>query len=258
MSKEATTPYIVAVAGRKGGAGKTTTAYNLAGALRRRGHRVLLVDLDPQASLTRLLFGEAAAELEGIGTRIIAPARGVDGLAQPVCDGIDIFPGDRAIESATFALVDNPTAPFRLRKLLAPVRDYDMIILDTPPHLGFALNIALLAAHLAIFPTRLMQQDVDALSDTLDLRAELEELGGAACYLVVPNEVRQDRNDQYQLKVLGEAFGSLLSAPIPHAVAIKYALNQRRPVIDHDARSTASLAYVALANRVEAVRHGQT
>ncbi len=256
MGKNTSAPYLVAVAGRKGGAGKTTTAYNLAGTLRQRGRRVLLVDLDPQASLTRLLFGETAASMEGIGSRIIAPAKGLDGLSQPVCDGIDLFPGDRAIESATFALVDNPTAPFRLRKLLAPVCSYDIIVLDTPPHLGFALNLALLAAHLAIFPTRLMQQDVDALSDTLDLRAELEELGGAARYLVVPNEVRQDRNDQYQLRVLAEAFGPTLSAPIPHAVAIKYALNQRRPVVDYDARSAAALAYAALADRVEAVRDG--
>ncbi len=46
---------IIAVAGRKGGAGKTTTALNLAGVLVERGLRVLLVDLDPQASLTRLM-----------------------------------------------------------------------------------------------------------------------------------------------------------------------------------------------------------
>src|SRR5579875_131410 len=64
---------IIAIAGRKGGAGKTTTSLNLAGALAERARRVLLVDLDPQASLTRLLLGEEAAALEGIGSRLLAP-----------------------------------------------------------------------------------------------------------------------------------------------------------------------------------------
>jgi chromosome partitioning protein len=49
-------PLSIAVVGRKGGAGKTTTAFNLAGALAAQGQRVLLVDLDPQASLTGILL----------------------------------------------------------------------------------------------------------------------------------------------------------------------------------------------------------
>lgn len=49
-------PLIIAIAGRKGGSGKTTTALNLSGALTEDGRNVLLIDLDPQASLTRLVL----------------------------------------------------------------------------------------------------------------------------------------------------------------------------------------------------------
>ncbi len=61
------TSLIVAVVGRKGGSGKTTTALNLAGALAEDGRRVLLCDLDPQASLTRLVLGASVPVGEGIG-----------------------------------------------------------------------------------------------------------------------------------------------------------------------------------------------
>ena len=60
----------VAIAGCKGGAGKTTTALNAAGALAERGRRVLLIDLDPQASLTRLLLGTGAEGLGFISRRL--------------------------------------------------------------------------------------------------------------------------------------------------------------------------------------------
>ena len=70
-------PTIIVSAGRKGGSGKTTTALNLAGALAETGIRILLIDLDPQASLTRLLLAEEAAGLHGIGDRMMAPALGV-------------------------------------------------------------------------------------------------------------------------------------------------------------------------------------
>jgi chromosome partitioning protein len=132
----------VAIAGRKGGAGKTTTSLNLAGALAERDRRVLLIDLDPQASLTRLLLGEDAVDLEGIGSRILAPQRGLQGLARQVLLKVDLIPGDRAVETAAMALADNPTGPLRLRRLLSSLQDYDIVLLDTPPTLGFSLNAA--------------------------------------------------------------------------------------------------------------------
>ncbi len=173
------TPLTIAVVGRKGGSGKTTTALNLAGALVEDGHRVLLCDLDPQASLTRLVLGASVPVGEGIGQRIMEPQRGLDGLVRQGRAGLAIFPGDRGVETAALTLNDDPTGPLRLRKLLRGVTDYDVVVLDTPPTLGFALNSALLAASVAVLPTLLVQQDLDALSDTLELRARLAELGAA-------------------------------------------------------------------------------
>jgi len=91
---------IVAVFGRKGGSGKTTCAYNLAGALAARGWRCLLVDLDGQASLTRALCDEPVERDMGIGSRIMQFDRGVDDTIRRVGAHIDLIPGDQSINGA--------------------------------------------------------------------------------------------------------------------------------------------------------------
>jgi chromosome partitioning protein len=237
----------VVIAGRKGGAGKTTTALNLAGALAGREQRVLLVDLDPQASLTRLLLGTNAENLEGIGTRILAPQRGLTGLARTVLPGVDLFPGDRAVETAAMTLADNPTGPLRLRKLLAALHEYAVILLDTPPSLGFALNSAFLAADVAVLPTALAQQDLDALADTLALREELDELRAARILAIVPNAVRNDSHDLAGVVLLQQNYGTLVADPVPLAVAVKRAGNSRQSVVTYEPHSAAAQAYRGLA-----------
>lgn len=264
-------PLIIAIAGRKGGGGKTTTTINLAGVLADQGQRVLLLDLDPQASLTRLLLGAddvgadsaddvddeddeddqqaAPAPREGIGARLMDPRRGLTGLTHPAWPGVDLCPGDRSIETTAWALVDDPTGPLRLRKLLASktAAIYDVILIDTPPSLGFALNVALLAASVAVLPTQLVQQDLDALDDTMDVLERLAELGAAAHAIIVPNAVRGDGNDRHALASLAVAYGTDLAAPIPLSVAIKYALNAHQPVITREPHGKATDAYRALA-----------
>ncbi len=253
-------PRIVAVASRKGGAGKTTTTLNLAGVLAEQGQRVLLIDLDPQASLTRLLLGDAFEGDDtddsrplapaGIGGRLLAPRYGLAGLIRPVFDGIDLVPGDRGIETAAYALVDDPSGPFRLRKLLAGVTDYDVVLLDTPPSLGFALNLALLAASVAIVPTQLSQQDFDALDDTIRMWERLEEMGGAATIVIVPNAFRNDGSDRGNILALRDAYTDRVAESIPLSVAVKYALTARQPVVTREPQGAAALAYRALATRV--------
>jgi chromosome partitioning protein len=243
------TPLTIAVVGRKGGSGKTTTTINLGGALAERGLRVALMDLDPQASLTRLILG-GALSTQGVGGSILEQ-RSLDALVRPTAiTGVDLYPGDRSIESAALALADNPTGALRLRKLLRPIVGYDIILIDTPPSLGFAINSALLAAAIAIVPTALVQQDLDALQDTFDVRTELDELGAARIVAIVPNAVRPYRHDTAVIAALREGWGDLVAEPVPLSESVKVALNQALPVVAQDPQGAAARAYRALAARV--------
>ncbi len=254
-------PLIIAIAGRKGGSGKTTTSLNLAGVLADQGRRVLLIDLDPQASLTRLVLGDEYTPADeddedsgnptaGIGARLLRTRKGVGDLVRPAFVGVDLVPGDRSIETTAFALNDDPTGPLRLRKLLAGVMGYDVVLLDTPPSLGFALNSALLAASVAVLPTMLAQQDFDALDDTMGVCDRLAELGVAERIVILPNAYRGDGSDRANIAALADAYGARVAAPIPLAVGIKYALTARQPVVAREPAGAATGAYRALAVRV--------
>ncbi len=241
---------IIAIVNRKGGSGKSTTTLNLGGALVEMNLRVLAVDLDPQASLTRLLTDEPIER--GIGTCITAPGQPVSQLIRATDAGFDLLPGDRSIEAAALALSDSPAGFLRLRRILTPLSGYDVLLLDTPPALGFALSSAVLAAGWAIMPTATTQQDIDALVDTLRAIDELaeDEMVCAQRLAIVPNAVHRDRPDSGGVRALQIAYGPEVADPIPHAAAIKRALNRHLPLSLTEPHAAAMTPYRSLAQRV--------
>ena len=140
----------------------------------------------------------------------------------------------------------------RLAEVLAGVPGYDAVIIDTPPRLAFALPLALHAARWAILPTLFAQQDLDTLVDTLNLLDDtrLGALPSAEQLAIVPNPVHRNSVDLTGVRLLRESFGTLVTEPVPHAVAIQRASNQGRPLAQCDPRCGAARAYRSLAERV--------
>jgi len=257
-------PLTVAVVGRKGGAGKTTTSFNLAGALAARDLRTLMIDLDPQASLTGILLGERGAR--GIGAALLdTHARLEDyvvSLTGTMPDAsttpfLSLIPGDRTIERAAQDLSETPAGFFHLRKLLGGVSDLDAVVIDTPPALGFAIASAILSTRYAVLPTLTSQHDLDALADTLQLIADQEELGGARAVAIVPSAVRpRELHDRGAIDAITDAYGDLVVAAVPYSPRVREALAARQAMVDYDPHAPAALAYQALADMLMA-RRGQ-
>jgi len=243
----------IAIVNRKGGSGKSTTTINLAGALAERGLAVLIVDLDGQASLTRLLLPEEPVpEGYAVGSRLQHPGKGLADLARPAFPGVHVVPGDTTIDQAGRALSGNAAAMLRLRGLLAGLEPgrYDAILLDTPPDLGFSTTSALLSADLALIPTMVAQPDLDALADVLLHQEEQVLAGGASRLLIVPNNLRHDGHDRRQLPALREAYGAVVAEPIPMGAPVKDAHALGQPVVRVVRRAPVADAYRALACRV--------
>ena len=153
-------PTIIAIANQKGGVGKTTTTGNLGVGLSRQGKKVLILDCDPQASLTLSLTAEQPdllhTALPDLLERIldekeIAPGEGV--LHHP--EGVDILPANIALAGVEVSLVNAMSRESTLRQLLNSYRkDYDYILLDCMPSLGMLTINALAAADKVIVPVQ--------------------------------------------------------------------------------------------------------
>jgi len=148
-------PRMIAIANQKGGVGKTTVTVNLGVALAELGRRALLIDLDPQASLTLSLGQVPDAQERAIYDALLAAA---DGEPTPLskitirAGDVDLIPSNIGLSVADVEL-SGPLGAFALRDALEtlPAR-YDYVLIDCPPNLGVLTLSALLAAGEVLIP----------------------------------------------------------------------------------------------------------
>ncbi len=144
---------VIAVVNQKGGVGKTTTVVNLGAALAEKGQRVLLVDLDPQGSLSSSVGIEVNDEMPTLYTLFTHPDSDPRTVIVSVKDGLDVIPSDIHLAAAELELVDREGREYVLKDILAPLRgEYDYILVDCPPNLGLLTINALTAADEVIIP----------------------------------------------------------------------------------------------------------
>lgn len=198
---------IWSVANQKGGVGKTTTAVALGGLLAERGARVLLLDLDPQGSLTSY-FGVNADQLQHSTFDLFADGA-APGRAQllekllPIGNGkVRLFPASPALATVERRAPAKDGVGMRVARALAALwDDFDYALLDTPPVLGALMINALAAAEQLVLPVQtefLAVKGLERMLRTLDMLAR--STGRALPYLIVPTLF--DRRTQASVSTL--------------------------------------------------------
>ncbi len=246
----------LAVLNRKGGVGKSALALGLAAAWAKQGRRVLLVDLDPQATTTR------TTDVEVVG------AGGADQAfhGQPIADVEQRVgpPWDLDVLAATQALAGWDSDPGRLnrerrlaRALEAANGSHDHVVIDCPPALGILVVNALTAATHALLVTEATGSAVDGLGLACQLIQEVREQMNPELRLagVVVNAVdEREREARHFLAEVRSAFGdSVLDPVVPRRTAVRQAMSAHVPVHDLSAEGAKQVsdAYDRIATRLE-------
>jgi chromosome partitioning protein len=199
--------YVVAISNEKGGVAKTTTTLSLGAVLAEAGHKVLVMDLDPQANLTLALGIEPGSATVTSSHVLIESAPLMDARLSTDIENLDLIPSHSSIETAEQFLPVRTHYTLGIRRSLdaaAPL-PYDFIFLDCPPFLGAITTNALSAANLLIIPTQAEYFSAYALRNMMSLIRRVRQesnadLGYRILITLLDRRNRTHRNIQEQLQ----------------------------------------------------------
>lgn len=229
---------VIAVFNQAGGVGKTTVSQNLGYHLANRGHKILLIDMDPQASLTAFMGVNTRTLKLSVYNSLIAEEDGESPIALPIIKdlyGIDLCPANLNLAKAEQQLVLEELREFRLKEAIAPfLETYDFIIIDCPPSLGILSVISLVAATHVLVPIQtqfkaLMGTDL-LLGTTKKVQKRLNKNLKLAGFLptIFASSTAMDQQTLFDIKEQLAAIAPVF-APLPRATAFAEATKALKP-----------------------------
>ena len=259
MANKAT---VLAVVNQKGGTGKTTTCENLGVGLAQEGKKVLLVDVDPQGSLTISLGYPRPDDLDTTLSELMAkvmqetPLSSGEGILHHE-EGVDLIPANISLSGMEVSLVNAMSRETILKQLIEPMkRQYDFILLDCMPSLGMLTVNALAAADNVLIP----------------VQAQYLSAKGLEQLLQTVNKVRRQINPKLRIEgilltmvdgrtnyakdisnLIRETYGSkikVFSTDIPHSVRAAEISAEGKSIFKHDPKGKVAEAYRVLTKEV--------
>ena len=253
---ETKAPIVISIANQKGGVGKTTSVMNIGAALALDGHKVLLIDSDPQANLTSYLG--VTPGLDTFSTlrtldEIYLSKRPIDRneadqfIAQTT-SGVDLIAADANLAHIDYYLVNRSDREQILRGFLATIKqDYAFVLIDTPPALNFLTINALTACDSVLIP---VQPEFFGLEGIVKIRAAIEDIKQRhnpriSILGVLPTQVAMRRKLTGEvLGALREEIGDLLfTSRIHENSAVTESSGHGRSVIKYQSSSRGAIDY---------------
>jgi chromosome partitioning protein len=250
---------IVAVANQKGGVGKTTTAINLAASVATRGHRVLLVDFDPQGNASSGVgYPRDRVELT-VYDALLGDVAMADVIRPTEITSLFVAPANTDLVGAEIELISVDRRERVLADSLAQVLgDYEYVVIDCPPSLGMLTLNALVAADAVIVP---MQAEYFALEGLSALTATIEKVRTAFNprltidgVLFCMFDARTNLAGQVRGEVQQHFGATVFETTVPRNVRLSEAPSHGKPALLYDIRCPGARSYLAVADEYLARR----
>lgn len=241
---------IIALANQKGGVAKTTSTHNIGVALSEKGKRVLLLDLDSQASLT-ISVGIEPLEVEQNMVNVLDKGKcDIKGCIQKVSDNLHIITSTIDLASLEMEMTTRVSKEKILDRALEPIKnEYDFILIDCPPQLGILTINALSCADGVIIPTKtdyLSYRGIELLMDTISeikelINPKLEVLGTVATLFNM-----RSNDDKDILNGLKDKYNVM--GVVKMLVSAKKGIYDGLSVVEKEPNNDISIEYIAIAD----------
>ncbi len=253
--------YRIAITNLKGGVGKTTICFNLAGALAEKGKKILLIDMDHQGNLSSM-FIPNIYDLDRTIADVLVGAEEIriERVLHPTAiANIDLVPANLTLSDLDSLLASDGDAQYFLYDELAELDHdpYDFILIDCPPNLGLATRMALIATHGYMVPIECQKwapigsQRLLSVVQKIRRRANpsLELLGYVISKFDVRRKINQDYLEQFQDAYRNELFKTIIGDYVQYIESV----SRHEPITTYAPKSKQAETFRDLAD--ELIRH---